>query len=90
MMVILGGVGTIWGPVLGAGIYAIGQNVLSSYTPAWQILIGGMFIFFVLALPKGLLGLGKRLKRGDVESSEDPDIGVAQAYEAALVEGRRP
>jgi branched-chain amino acid transport system permease protein len=90
MMVILGGVGTIWGPVLGAGIYAIGQNVLSSYTPAWQIVIGGMFIFFVLALPKGLLGLGKRFKRSDVESSEDPEIGVAQAYEAALVEGRRP
>ena len=42
MMVILGGVGTIWGPVLGAAIYAIGQNVVSSYTPAWQIVIGGL------------------------------------------------
>jgi branched-chain amino acid transport system permease protein len=29
MMVILGGVGTIWGPLIGAGIYAVGQNVLS-------------------------------------------------------------
>ena len=90
MMVILGGVGTIWGPVLGAFIYAIGQNVLSSYTPAWQIAIGGLFIFFVLALPKGLLGLGARLKRSEVEAvSEDSDIAVSQAYEAALVEGRR-
>ncbi len=88
MMVILGGVGTIWGPVLGAFIYAIGQNVLSSFTPAWQIIIGGMFIFFVLALPKGLLGLGTRSKLLDVDAPEDPDIAIAPAYEAALAEGR--
>jgi branched-chain amino acid transport system permease protein len=91
MMVILGGVGTIWGPVLGAGIYAIGQNVLSSFTPAWQIVIGGMFIFFVLVFPKGLLGLGARLRRRETDDAgHDPDVSVAQAYEAALIEGRHP
>ena len=91
MMVILGGVGTIWGPVLGAGIYAIAQNVLSSFTPAWQIVIGGMFIFFVLVFPKGLLGLGSRLRRTETDSvAGDPDVAVAAAYEAALIEGRRP
>jgi branched-chain amino acid transport system permease protein len=91
MMVILGGVGTIWGPVIGAGIYAVGQNVLSSFTPAWQIVIGGLFIFFVLVFPKGLLGLGSRLRRPETDAvSDDPDASVAQAYEAALAEGRRP
>jgi branched-chain amino acid transport system permease protein len=91
MMVILGGVGTIWGPVIGAGIYAIGQNVLSSFTPAWQIIIGGMFIFFVLVFPKGLLGLGARLRQRETEAAaDDSDVSVAQAYEAALVEGRNP
>jgi branched-chain amino acid transport system permease protein len=91
MMVILGGVGTIWGPVIGAAIYAIAQNVLSSFTPAWQIVIGGMFIFFVLVFPKGLLGLGAARRRREVEAAaEDPDIAVGPAYEAGLLEGRHP
>lgn len=91
MMVILGGVGTIWGPVLGAALYAIAQNVLSSFTPAWQIIIGGMFIFFVLVFPKGLLGLGARLRRRETDATaEDADLSVAAAYETALAEGRRP
>jgi branched-chain amino acid transport system permease protein len=90
MMVILGGVGTIWGPVIGAAIYAIAQNVLSSFTPAWQIIIGGMFILFVLAFPKGLLGLGAARRRGDVNLTEDADVAVTPAYEAGLVGGKQP
>jgi branched-chain amino acid transport system permease protein len=90
MMVILGGVGTIWGPVLGAAIYAIAQNVLSSFTPAWQIFIGGMFIFFVLVFPKGLLGLGSARRRRASEATEDPDVVIAPAYEAGLLKGRQP
>jgi branched-chain amino acid transport system permease protein len=91
MMVILGGAGTIWGPVLGAAIYAIAQNVLSSFTPAWQIFIGGAFIICVLAFPKGLLGLGAaRARREGEPGAEDPDVAVAHAYEAALAEGRQP
>jgi branched-chain amino acid transport system permease protein len=87
MMVILGGVGTIWGPVIGAAIYAIAQNVLSSFTPAWQIIIGGMFIFFVLVFPKGLLGLGAARRRREEEASQDPDVAVVPA---GLIEGRQP
>jgi branched-chain amino acid transport system permease protein len=91
MMVILGGVGTIWGPVLGAGIYAIAQNVLSSFTPAWQIVIGGMFIVCVLAFPKGLLGLGAARRRREAElAAQIPEVVVAPAYEADLVKGRQP
>lgn len=90
MMVILGGVGTIWGPVLGAAIYAIAQNVLSSFTPAWQIVIGGMFIFCVLVFPKGLLGLGEARRRREVEAAQDPDVAVAPALEVGLLEGRHP
>jgi hypothetical protein len=50
-----------------------------------------MFIFFVLVFPKGLLGLGSRLRRPETDAvSDDPDASVAQAYEAALAEGKRP
>ncbi|MGH7755190.1 MAG: branched-chain amino acid ABC transporter permease, partial [Vulcanimicrobiaceae bacterium] len=57
MMVVLGGSGTLLGPLLGAAIYALGQNVLSTYTSAWQIYIGGLFVFCVIAFPRGILGI---------------------------------
>lgn len=60
MMVVLGGSGTFWGPLLGSAIYVIGQNVLSSWTHAWQIIIGGMFVACVLLFPRGILGLALR------------------------------
>jgi branched-chain amino acid transport system permease protein len=63
MMVVLGGSGTLWGPLLGATIYALGANVLSTATEAWQIVIGALFVACVLLFPKGLLGLGPRIGR---------------------------
>jgi branched-chain amino acid transport system permease protein len=60
MMVVLGGTGTLWGPLLGATIYALGANVLSSKTEAWQIVIGALFVACVLLFPRGLLGLVSR------------------------------
>ena len=90
MMVILGGAGTIWGPVLGAAIYAIAQNVLSSFTPAWQIIVGGTFIFCVLVFPKGLLGLGEARRRREIEAAQDPDVALGSALEVGLLEGRHP
>jgi branched-chain amino acid transport system permease protein len=57
MMVVLGGSGTLWGPLLGATIYALGANVLSTVTQAWQIIIGALFVACVLLFPRGILGL---------------------------------
>ena len=71
MMVILGGSGTFWGPLLGSAIYAIGQNVLSSWTHAWQIIIGGLFVACVLLFPRGILGISARLRGGDVVHEDD-------------------
>ena len=92
MMVILGGAGTVWGPLLGAAIYAIGQNVLSTWTQAWQIIIGALFVACVLLFPKGLLGLGAMLTaRGAAEAElEDVDVArIAAPYEPALAESER-
>lgn len=71
MMVVLGGSGTFWGPLLGAGIYAIGQNVLSSFTNAWQIVIGALFVTCVLAFPRGILGLRARFGAPRYEPAEE-------------------
>jgi branched-chain amino acid transport system permease protein len=80
MMVVLGGSGSFWGPLLGSAIYAIGQNVLSSWTHAWQIIIGGLFVACVLLFPRGLLGLGiaPRAQSGKAATRDAVEIGGAE------------
>ena len=56
LMTVLGGAGTLWGPFIGATIFVIGKDVISSITPLWQIFIGGLFVACVLGFPKGILG----------------------------------
>jgi branched-chain amino acid transport system permease protein len=56
VMVIIGGAGTLVGPVVGAALYVILQDVASSYTEWWQSILGVMFIFIVYFLRKGVVG----------------------------------
>jgi branched-chain amino acid transport system permease protein len=53
---ILGGVGTIWGPLVGSMIFVIGRDIISTITPLWQIFLGGLFVACVLGFPRGILG----------------------------------
>jgi branched-chain amino acid transport system permease protein len=67
MMVLLGGMGTLWGPIVGAGIFIYLQDYLSTLTEHWEIFLGLVVILLVLFLPTGFVGLGnlfKRLRRG--------------------------
>jgi branched-chain amino acid transport system permease protein len=57
VMVILGGVGTIFGPLLGAGTLLLTENWLSSYTERWLLILGLLFVFFVLFAPEGIVGI---------------------------------
>lgn len=56
LMTVLGGAGTLWGPLLGAFIYVLGKEILSTITPAWEIFLGGIFIACVIGFPRGILG----------------------------------
>jgi branched-chain amino acid transport system permease protein len=57
IMVVLGGMGSFWGPLVGAAIFVTAQDYLSSLTPNWQSFVGVLFIVVVLAFPRGILGL---------------------------------
>src|SRR5580658_1656492 len=57
IMVIVGGAGTLVGPVIGAVFFLLVQQYLSSYTDSWALFFGLIFICFVLFMPRGLLGL---------------------------------
>ena len=57
MMLILGGMGTIFGPILGAFAYEILLFVYEHATTHWPILMGLTIIVAVLVLPRGVAGL---------------------------------
>ena len=57
LMSLLGGVGTFFGPVLGAGIVIGLQNMLADKVGAWvTVIIGAIFVVCVLAFRKGMVG----------------------------------
>ncbi len=63
IMVIVGGTGTLVGPILGAAFFLLVQQQLSTYTDSWALFFGVIFIGFVLFAPQGILGLTAR-RRG--------------------------
>ena len=57
VMVILGGMGTLAGPVLGAAAFLLLENVLSAWTVHWQAILGPLLVLVVLYARRGLWGL---------------------------------
>jgi len=64
VMVILGGSGTVWGPVLGATLVMILRELLWANFPALHLAaVGGLLLLCMLFLPGGLLSLGQSRRR---------------------------
>ena len=58
VMVLFGGKGTIWGPVLGAVILFTFQELVWAHFPhAHQVLLGAIIVTVVLVMPRGILGV---------------------------------
>ncbi|HTQ82896.1 MAG TPA: branched-chain amino acid ABC transporter permease [Pseudolabrys sp.] len=60
IMAVLGGMRSFWGPLIGAAIYVVLQDYLSSQTENWQSFIGLFFVLVVLFFPRGVLGMIRR------------------------------
>lgn len=56
MLCLLGGMGTYFGPFVGAALFLLIQDIASAYTENWQLYVGAIFVFFVLFFPKGVWG----------------------------------
>lgn len=72
MMVLLGGVGTLWGPYIGAGVFIFVQDYISELTEHWMIFLGGVVILLVLFMPEGIAGLRQRLAGMSWQRSSAP------------------
>lgn len=55
MMVIIGGVGTLFGPAIGAGVFIFLQNFMSSYTERWPMIMGMLLVILVMAGKGGII-----------------------------------
>ncbi len=60
IMAVLGGMRSFWGPLIGAAIFVVLQDYLSSMTENWMSFIGLFFMAVVLFFPRGLLGIVRR------------------------------
>src|ERR1700722_14372487 len=56
VMVLLGGVQTLLGPIVGASIFTVLQDFVMRQTEYWHALLGGIILVLVLAFPSGLVG----------------------------------
>ncbi len=55
LMTLLGGAGTLTGPIVGAAIITLMKNVVSSYVDRWYSLCGAIFILATLFMPRGIV-----------------------------------
>jgi branched-chain amino acid transport system permease protein len=55
LMVVLGGAGTLSGPIVGATVITVVKMVVSSYVDRWSSLLGVIFIVTVMLLPQGIV-----------------------------------
>ncbi len=60
VMTVIGGMRTFWGPIVGAAVFVMLQDYISSMTVNWMSFIGTIFILVVLFFPRGLLGTARR------------------------------
>jgi branched-chain amino acid transport system permease protein len=56
VMVLLGGVQTLSGPVVGAAAFTWLQDTIARNTEYWQSLLGATILAIVLAFPRGIVG----------------------------------
>jgi branched-chain amino acid transport system permease protein len=56
IMTLLGGAGTFFGPFVGATTWLVLEDRLATFTESWPLVVGAIFMAFVLFLPKGIWG----------------------------------
>jgi branched-chain amino acid transport system permease protein len=69
VMVLLGGVQTLTGPIVGGVVFTWLQDLLARETEYWRALLGGIILLLVLAFPQGIVGfIRSRFDKEEVQS----------------------
>ncbi|MGE5148365.1 MAG: branched-chain amino acid ABC transporter permease [Candidatus Eiseniibacteriota bacterium] len=65
VMVLMGGMGSLFGPVLGATVYLLLEEYLAALTEHWMIIFGPFLVILVLFARRGIYGLIPDRSRGN-------------------------
>jgi branched-chain amino acid transport system permease protein len=63
IMVIFGGMGRLYGAIIGALVYLVAEENLSQYTEHWRLLFGPLLVAIAVFAPGGIIGVAERLAR---------------------------
>jgi len=63
LMVLLGGAGTLVGPIIGAFVITLSEHIISAQTERWSMILGLIYILSVFFLKGGLFGLYKDVRK---------------------------
>lgn len=98
LMTVIGGLGSLWGPLVGALFLTVMQSVVSDWTRAWLFYYGFVFVVLVWLAPEGITGLWQaaRRKRPSLRSAAQAlvfalllVVFIETAYQVALGEPTR-
>jgi branched-chain amino acid transport system permease protein len=70
IMVVVGGAGTLIGPIIGGAFFLMLEHELSETTELWPLIFGAIFIAFVMLAPEGIWGLLTKYARGRGSDAE--------------------
>lgn len=65
IMTLLGGAGTLWGPMLGAALVVFIETTFTGASSGWQLILGGVYVIVVIFSPEGIAGTFQRIRSDD-------------------------
>jgi branched-chain amino acid transport system permease protein len=78
LITLIGGLGTVWGPVVGGAVFYTVQDYLQTSYPTFHLFVyGALLIVILLFEPKGLVGLAGRVRWPRRSSPSGPDAARA-------------
>ncbi len=88
----LGGMGTLFGPMIGAAVFIGISEGLSAYIPGWRFLLGLFLVLIVMFAPRGIASLPRVISKstGDARSrlfGDSDEIDIADYEQTAAKEG---
>jgi branched-chain amino acid transport system permease protein len=72
LFTVLGGPGTLIGPIFGAAIIVLVQEVLSDFLREWLVFVGISYVLLILFLPKGLFPMFLKIFRSGEKGIPNP------------------
>ena len=82
VMVLLGGIQSVTGPLVGAVSYVVLHDWVTLYSDYWKALLGGIILVLVLLLPSGLVGIRHWFNVARKEDNRTTTVTAASDTEA--------